>query len=166
MMKLWNKNDHYFDKTIILLNMAQGKDEKLDGATMCWLCNQLFTLSTLVISMKGKYSGKIKDHCHLTGRYRVAAQNTCIINAKQLNFIPLVLPYLTVYDTHVFCKDLVARKNTKDQLGVIPKTNESFKSNRNWSLKFFMILWGFAMKVRFFIRQSKPGSFNSNKKMN
>ena len=80
--------------------------------------------------MQGKHYGKVQDLCHLTGRYRVAAQNTCIINAKQLNFFPLIILYLTEYYSHVFFMDLVARKSTKEQFVVIPKTNESFKSSR------------------------------------
>ena len=37
-------------------------------------------------------SDKVKDHCHLTGKYSGPAHNRCIINVKQKqsNFIPFV----------------------------------------------------------------------------
>ena len=51
-------------------------------------------------------SEKAKDHCHLTGKYRGPAHNTCKINVKQenSNFIPFAFHNFSNYDCHMFFK--------------------------------------------------------------
>jgi len=48
--------------------------------------------------------GKIRDHCHLTGKYRGAAHNICNLHYKVPNFIPVVFHNLSGYDSHLFIK--------------------------------------------------------------
>ena len=54
-------------------------------------------------------SEKVRDCCHLTGKYRGPAHNTCNINVKQndSNFIPFALNIFSNYDCHMFSKRLV-----------------------------------------------------------
>ena len=49
-------------------------------------------------------SDKVRDHCHLTGKYRRPAHNTCKINVKQKvkNFIPFAFHNFINYDCHMF----------------------------------------------------------------
>ena len=44
-------------------------------------------------------SDKVRDHCHLTGKYRGPAQNVCNINVKQKdsNFVPFVFHIFSNY---------------------------------------------------------------------
>ena len=48
--------------------MILGKEEKerFDKETKCWVCNEEFGDDV-----------KVRDHCHITGRYRGAAHNSC-----------------------------------------------------------------------------------------
>ena len=64
----------------------------------------------------------IKDHCHLTGRYRGPAHNTCNINVKQKVFlIPFLLHNFSIYDCHMFFKKLVDKKKEKLNLNLYLK---------------------------------------------
>ena len=80
--------------------------------------------------MIGKVYGKVRDHCHLTGRYRVAAQNASNINARQLNFIAIIVLNLSGQERQLFFKEAVAKKIPKVEIRVIPKVDEIFLSIR------------------------------------
>ena len=75
-------------------------------------------------------SDKVRDHCHLTGKYRGPAHNTCNINVtqKQTNFIPFIFHNFSNYDCHMFFKKLVDKKKDKVDFEIIPKTNEEYIS--------------------------------------
>ena len=53
-------------------------------------------------------SDKVRDHCHLTGKYREHAHYTCNINVKQKvsNFIPFAFHNFSNYDCHMFFKNV------------------------------------------------------------
>ena len=77
-------------------NMIFGEKEAEDfnNATDCWIC-------------KGELGpDKVRDRCHLTGRYRGAAHNQCNLKYRKLAFTPVVIHNLTNYDAHFFVKHL------------------------------------------------------------
>ena len=71
-------------------------------------------------------SDKVKDHCHLTGKYRGPAHTKSNINVtqKQSNFIPFLFHNFSNYDCHMFFKKLVDKKKDQVDFEIIPKTNE------------------------------------------
>ena len=73
---------------------------------------------------------KVRDHCHLTGKYRGPSHSKCNINVtqKQSNFIPFIFHNFSNYDSHKFFKKLVDKKNDKVDFDIIPKTNEEYIS--------------------------------------
>ena len=75
-------------------------------------------------------SDKVRDHCHLTGRYRGPAHSKCNINVTQdqSNFIPFIFHNFSNYDCHMFFKKLVDKKKDKVDFDIIPKTNEEYIS--------------------------------------
>ena len=75
-------------------------------------------------------SDKVRDHCHLTGKYRGPAHSKCNINVtqKQSNFIPFIFHKFKNYDCHLFFKKLVDKTNDKAKIVIIPKTNEEYIS--------------------------------------
>ena len=75
-------------------------------------------------------SDKVRDHCHLTGKYRGRAHSICIINVtqKQSIFIPITFHNFSNYSCRMFFKKLVDRKNVKVKFDIIPKTNEGYIS--------------------------------------
>ena len=70
-------------------------------------------------------SGKVRDHSHLTGKYRGEAHSKCSINVtqKQSNFIPFVFHSFSNFDCCPFFKNLVDIKVDKVEFEFIPKTN-------------------------------------------
>ena len=72
----------------------------------------------------------VRDHCHLTGKYRGPAHSKCNINVTQdqSNFIPFIFHIFSNYDCHIFFKKLVDKKNDKVKFDIIPKTNEEYIS--------------------------------------
>ena len=49
---------------------------------------------------------KVREHCHVTGRYRGAAHNSCNLKYRKPNFTPVVFHNLSKYDSHLFIKNL------------------------------------------------------------
>ena len=64
---------------------------------------------------------KVRDHFHLTGKYRRPAHSKCNIKVtqKQSNFIPFAFHNFSNYDCHLFFKRLVD-KNDKLKFDIIP----------------------------------------------
>ena len=56
------------------------------------------------ICEKETISYKVRDHCHLTGKYRDPAHSICNNNVtqKQSNFIPFIFHNFSNYDCHMF----------------------------------------------------------------
>ena len=71
---------------------------------------------------------KVRDHCHLTGKYRGPAHSKCNINVTQdkSNFTPFIFHNFSNYDCHMFFKKLVNKKNDKVIFDIIPETNEEY----------------------------------------
>ena len=92
----WLEKDVKYISNIRKENMIFGKKEAEDfnNATDCWIC-------------KGELGpDKVRDHCHLTGRYRGAPHNQCNLKYRKLPFTPVVIHNLTNYDAHLFVKHL------------------------------------------------------------
>ena len=56
----------HFNKDLITAN----EDEIYQNSHICWICKQ--ELNT----------DKVRDHCHVTGKFRGAANNKCSINLR------------------------------------------------------------------------------------
>ena len=92
----WLEKDVKYISNISMKKMIFGEKEAIDfnNATNCWIC-------------KGELGpDKVRDHCHLTGRYRGAAHNQCNLKYRRLTFTPFVIHNLTNYDAHLFVKHL------------------------------------------------------------
>ena len=117
-IKLENKMAFYFKDTNKDIIMTQEDEEDYRNDNVCRFCE------------KEILSDKVRDHCHLTSKYRGPAHNTCNINVtqKQSNFIPFIFHNFSNYDCHMFFKKLVDKKNDKVKFDIIPKTNEEYIS--------------------------------------
>lgn len=61
--------------------------------------------------MKKLGADKVKDHCHLTGKFRGAAHTICNINHRFTGRIPVILHNLKGYDSHLIMQGLGKVKN-------------------------------------------------------
>ena len=71
------------------------KDEiAFQNAKTCHICDQKLD------------NDKVRDHCHLTGKYRGAAHDYCNKNYQIPKLFPVIFHNLTGYDSHIFIKNL------------------------------------------------------------
>ena len=87
--------------------------DKFDKATKCHICDKPL----------GK--DRVRDHCHLTGKFRGAAHNGCNINYKIPKFFPVIFHNLSGYDSHLFIKNL---GTTGGNISCIPNNDEKYMS--------------------------------------
>ena len=115
-IKVENKMVFYFKNTKKVIIMTEENEEDFANNITFGFCE------------KEILADKFRDHCHLTGKYRGSAHNTCNINVKQKDssFIPFAFHNFSNYDCHMFFKRLVDLKNDKVKLKIIPKTNEEY----------------------------------------
>ena len=87
--------------------------DKFEKATKCHICDKPL----------GK--DRVRDHCHLTGKFRGAAHNGCNINYKIPKFFPVIFHNLSGYDSHLFIKNL---GTTRGNISCIPNNEEKYIS--------------------------------------
>ena len=68
----------------------------------------LFVTSVMKSSVNNEELGndRVRDHCHLYGKFRGAAHELCNLKYKVPKFFPVVFHNLSVYDSHLFIKTL------------------------------------------------------------
>ena len=65
----------YFNKRLI---MTSEDEEIYNNSHICWICKQELNMD------------KVRDHCHVTGRFRGAAHNKCNINLRLPRKLPII----------------------------------------------------------------------------
>ena len=104
------------------LKMTIEDEENHQNSQNCWICNQK------IINNKDK----VRDHCHITGKYRGPAHKECNSKLRIPRKIPIIFHNLEGYDGHLIFREL---NNFKDiDVQVIPKTDKRYMSiivNRN-----------------------------------
>ena len=82
---------------------------------------------------------KVRDQCHLTGKNRGSAHQSCkfIVRQKQTKFNPFIFQCFSNYDCHLILKELIDRKNAEVKFHIIPETNEEINSLAYGSIRFF-----------------------------
>ena len=101
--------------------MSAEEEEKFQLANSCWICNKLFDVG----------DEKVKDHCHITGKYRGAAHFSCNANLKLSKKVPVIFHTLRGYDNHIIIKEV---SKSDVNVSVIPNGLEkymAFTINKN-----------------------------------
>ena len=94
----------YFNKSLI---MSAEEEEMFQNACSCWICGRLFD----------SMDEKVRDHCHISGKFRGAAHFSCDVNFKISKKVPVVFHNLKGYDGHLIMKEL---SNFDVSIDVIP----------------------------------------------
>ena len=61
----------------------------------CWICKLI-----------GNDEEKVRNHCHVTGKFRGAAHEICNINLQSTKKLPVMFHNLTGYDSHLNFREL------------------------------------------------------------
>ncbi|XP_043472025.1 uncharacterized protein LOC122504821 [Leptopilina heterotoma] len=87
---------------------------------------------------------KVRDHCHLTGKYRGAAHQDCNINYHESPTIPVVFHNLSGYDAHFIIEAIATEFNGKvDLLPINKEKYINFTKNVKGSLIKFRFIDSF-----------------------
>ena len=102
----------HFNKELVMT-----KEDNVDfkNSTKCWICENDY-IDTDV---------KVRDHCHITGKYRGSAHRYCNINVKLNLKIPVISHMLKNYDSHLITQELGKFNLKRD---VIPSGLEKYMS--------------------------------------
>ena len=73
------------------------KDGKDFGkSTKCWICDHGYVYGVV----------KLRDHCHITGKYRGSSHRDCNIKIKLCHKTSVVFHKLKNYDSHLIMQEL------------------------------------------------------------
>ena len=108
-----NKYMKKFKRTDMILTGDQIVEHDL--AQTCYVCSNPFT----------DRNKKVRDHCHVSGKYRGAACNECNLQMKLTHKIPVVFHNLRGYDSHILMKELARFKR---KINIIPNNMEKYMS--------------------------------------
>ena len=86
--------------------MTNEDEEIYNNSQICWICKE--ELNT----------DKVRDHCHVTGKFRGAAHNNCNLKLKIPRKLPIFFHNLQGYDGHIIFKE---PNNFDVDISVIPK---------------------------------------------
>ena len=87
--KVMNK---HFNKNLI---MSEEEEHLFQQSNSCWICKKLIDND----------DEKVRDHCHVTGKFRGAAHWSCNINLQLTKKVPVIFHNLRGYDSHlIFCE--------------------------------------------------------------
>ena len=110
---LINKIYNDFDRRPIPLRLTKQEQISFDKAETCYICK------------KELLTDKVRDHCHFTGQYRGAVQNSCNLQCRKPMILPVIFHNLQGYDAHLFIKQLACLPG---ELNCIPSTEEKYIS--------------------------------------
>ena len=87
--------------------MTKNGNEYFENSTKCWICDNDYVDNDV----------KVRDHYHITGKYRGSAHRNCNINVKLNHKFPILFENLKKYDSHLIMQEL-GRCNL--EINVIP----------------------------------------------
>ena len=81
----------HFNKNLIMSE----EEEQLQSSNTCWICEKLIYND----------DEKVRDHCHITRKYRGTGHWSCNINLQLTKKVPVIFHNLRGYDSHlIFCE--------------------------------------------------------------
>src|SRR5271163_338670 len=102
-----------FKKSKPVLTNTQEKE--FQSTKECYLCKNRFT----------KKNYKVRDHCHITEKFRGTACNECNLQLQNSYEIPIVVHNLRGYDSHLMMQTI---GKFKRPINVIPNNMEKYTS--------------------------------------
>ena len=107
-----------------LRNINIEEEEHLfQKSNSCWICKKFID--------NNNNEERVRDHCHVTGKFRGAAHQNCNVNFELNKKVPKIFHNLRGYDTHLIFNEL----NKFDvKIKIIPNVLEkymAFFKNKN-----------------------------------
>ena len=83
----------HFNKELVIIKKD---DEHFENSIKCWICDNGYDDGDV----------KVKDHCHITGKYRGSAHRSYNIKVKLNHIIPVIFHNLKNYDSHLIVQEV------------------------------------------------------------
>ena len=106
-LKQKNEMKKHFYKNL----MMSEEEEQFQSSNICWICEKLIDDD----------DEKVRDHCHVTGKFRGAAHWNC--NLQLTEKVLIIFHNLRGYDSHLIFDEL---KNFDVKIDVIPNRLEKY----------------------------------------
>ena len=94
--------------------MTEADEEKYNNTWECWICQQTIL------------NDNVKDHCHITGKFRRVVHKKCNLLLRIPKKLPVIFHNLEGYDGHFIIREL--NNFTNIIIQVIPKSTEKYMS--------------------------------------
>ena len=93
--------------------MSEEEEHWFQQSNSCWICKTLIDND----------DGKVRDYCHVTGKFRVAAHWSCNKNLQLTKEVCIIFHNLGGYDSHlIFCE----LKSFDAKINIIPNGLENY----------------------------------------
>ena len=102
--------EKYFKKP---LRMSKKDEALFKNQTSCHICGKEYTI----------YDIPVRDHCHITGKFRGSAHPKCNINFRLTSKIPVIFHNLRGYDSHFIMQQI---GKFKIKINAIPNNMERY----------------------------------------
>ena len=99
--------------------MREEEEEQFQSSNSCWICEKLIDDE----DYDDDDDEKVRDHCHITQKCRVAAHWSCNINLQLTKSVPVIFHNLRGYDNLLIFDEL---KNVDVKIGVTPNRLEKY----------------------------------------
>ena len=100
----------HFNKELLMT-----KEDDFEKSPKCWICGHAYVEGDM----------KVRDHCHVTGKYRASADRDRKINVKLNHKVPIVFHNIKNNHSHLIMQEL-GKWNFKTN--VIPNRSEKYLS--------------------------------------
>ena len=95
--------------------MSEKEEHLFQESSSFWICGKLIDHD----------DEKVRDHCHMTGKFRGPAHRSCSINFQLTKKVPIIFHNLRGYNSHLIFSEL----NKFDvKISVIPNGLEKYKA--------------------------------------
>lgn len=118
------------------------------------------TATTCHVCGKGLNGDSVRDHCHITGRYRGAAHNTCNLKLRlnpKTTTIPVAFHNLRGYDSHLLMQ---AISKVEGRISCIPNNTEKYISFSLGQLRFIDSAQFLLASLDKLVAANQPEAFN------
>ena len=100
----------HFNKNLI---MSREEEYLFQQSNSCWIRKKVIDND----------DEKVRDHCHVTGKFRGAAHGSCNINLQSTKKLPVIFHNLRGYDSHLIFHEL---DKFDVKISVIPNSLEKY----------------------------------------
>ena len=94
------------------LRMSEEEERDFKNSTKCHICERKYKREEMIVTKydpENLVNFRVRDHCHITGKYRGSAHNSCnlkfSLSLENLK-IPVIFHNLQGYDSHFIMQKL------------------------------------------------------------